>query len=61
MRFAGVTLRLPDWVEDLLADEMVASTQPCAMCLGATPWSGIRRLVCGARDEDAEEIGFDEG
>ena len=41
--------------------ELVASTQPCAMCLGATPWSGVRRLVCGARDEDAEEIGFDEG
>ena len=41
--------------------ELVASTQPCAMCLGAIPWSGVRRLVCGARDEDAEEIGFDEG
>ena len=41
--------------------ELVASTQPCAMCLGATPWSGVRHLVCGARDEDAEEIGFDEG
>jgi len=33
--------------------ELVASTQPCAMCLGATPWSGARHLVCGARDEDA--------
>jgi tRNA(Arg) A34 adenosine deaminase TadA len=41
--------------------ELVASTQPCAMCMGATPWSGVRHLVCGARDEDAEEIGFDEG
>jgi tRNA(Arg) A34 adenosine deaminase TadA len=41
--------------------ELVASTQPCAMCLGAVPWSGVRHLVCGARDEDAEEIGFDEG
>ncbi len=40
---------------------LVASTQPCAMCLGATPWSGVRPLVCGALDEDAEEIGFDEG
>ena len=43
------------------AYELVASTEPCAMCLGATPWSGVRRLACGARDEDAEEIGFDEG
>ena len=41
--------------------EMVVSTEPCAMCFGAIPWSGIRRLVCGARREDAERIGFDEG
>lgn len=31
------------------------------MCLGAIPWSGIKSLVCGARDEDARSIGFDEG
>jgi tRNA(Arg) A34 adenosine deaminase TadA len=30
-------------------------------CFGATTWSGVRRLVCGARDEDARAIGFDEG
>lgn len=41
--------------------ELVASTEPCAMCFGAVPWSGVRRLVCGARDEDARAIGFDEG
>ncbi len=41
--------------------ELVASTEPCAMCLGGIPWSGIRRLVCGAREEDARMIGFDEG
>ena len=41
--------------------ELVASTEPCAMCLGATPWSGVRSLVCGARADDAEKIGFDEG
>lgn len=41
--------------------ELVTSAEPCAMCLGATPWSGVRSLVCGARGEDAEEIGFDEG
>lgn len=41
--------------------ELVASTEPCAMCLGATPWSGVRGLITGARGEDAEEIGFDEG
>ena len=43
------------------AYELVASTEPCAMCFGATPWSGVRRLVCGARDEDARTVGFDEG
>jgi tRNA(Arg) A34 adenosine deaminase TadA len=41
--------------------ELFASTAPCAMCLGATPWSGVGRLVCAARDEDARSIGFDEG
>lgn len=43
------------------ACELVASTEPCAQCFGATPWSGVRKLVCGARDEDARAIGFDEG
>ena len=41
--------------------EIVASTEPCAMCFGAIPWSGVSGLVCGARDEDARSIGFDEG
>ena len=47
--------------EGMPAHEMAASTEPCAMCLGATPWSGVRGLLCGARDEDAGAIGFDEG
>lgn len=41
--------------------ELVTSTEPCAMCLGAVPWSGVRRLVCGARGADACRVGFDEG
>lgn len=41
--------------------ELVTSTEPCAMCLGAVPWSGIRRVICGARDQDARAVGFDEG
>ncbi len=44
-----------------LAYELVTSTEPCVMCLGAVCWSGVRQVVCGARDEDAREIGFDEG
>jgi tRNA(Arg) A34 adenosine deaminase TadA len=47
--------------EYLPAHELVSSTEPCAMCLGAITWSGIRRVVVGARDEDAREVGFDEG
>ncbi len=41
--------------------DLYASTEPCAMCFGAVPWSGVSRLVCGARSEDAQKIGFDEG
>jgi tRNA(Arg) A34 adenosine deaminase TadA len=40
---------------------LVTSCEPCAMCFGAVPWSGVRSLVCGARKEDAEAAGFDEG
>ena len=35
--------------------ELVTSTEPCAMCMGAVAWSGVRKLVCGARGSDAEE------
>lgn len=41
--------------------ELVASAEPCVMCFGAIHWSGVARLVCGARGEDARRIGFDEG
>jgi len=43
------------------AVELTTSCEPCAMCFGAVPWSGVKRLVCGARKEDAEAAGFDEG
>jgi tRNA(Arg) A34 adenosine deaminase TadA len=41
--------------------ELVSSCEPCAMCFGAIPWSGIRHLSYGATAADAEAIGFDEG
>ncbi len=47
--------------EGMPAHELVTSTEPCAMCLGAIVWSGVRGLVCGAREEDAQRVGFDEG
>lgn len=41
--------------------QLVTSCEPCAMCFGAVPWSGVGSLVWGARREDAEAAGFDEG
>jgi tRNA(Arg) A34 adenosine deaminase TadA len=41
--------------------ELFSSCEPCAMCLGATLWSGVRRLVCGAAREDATRLDFEEG
>ena len=41
--------------------ELITSTEPCSQCFGALPWSGIQKMVCGARREDAEAVGFDEG
>lgn len=40
---------------------LVSSCEPCAMCSGATPWSGVERLVYGAPGSMAESVGFDEG
>lgn len=45
----------------LPAHEIVSSCAPCAMCLGAVLWSGVRRLTWAAHREDALAIGFDEG
>ena len=41
--------------------QLVTSCEPCAMCFGAVPWSGVSSLVWGANMEDAEAAGFDEG
>lgn len=41
--------------------ELATSCEPCAMCLGAIPWSGVKRVTCGATKDDAEAAGFDEG
>ncbi len=43
------------------AHELFTSCEPCAMCLGATLWSGISRVVIAASREDALALGFDEG
>ena len=41
--------------------DLATSCEPCAMCLGATLWSGVRRVLCGATRTDAVRLAFDEG
>ncbi len=56
-RVGSYTLGAPG----LPAHTLVSSCDPCAMCLGAALWSGVRRLVCGATRDDAMKAHFDEG
>jgi tRNA(Arg) A34 adenosine deaminase TadA len=56
-RVGSFTLSSPN----LPPHEMHTSCEPCAMCLGATLWSGVQRLVCGAARDDAAILSFDEG
>ena len=44
-----------------VAHELFTSCEPCAMCLGAAPWSGVGRVVWAATREDAGRLKFDEG
>lgn len=56
-RLGSYTLAAPGMPEH----ELVTSCDPCAMCLGATLWSGVRRIVTGAAREDATALRFEEG
>ena len=40
---------------------LYTSCEPCTMCLGASHWSGVSKVVSGARDCDAAAADFDEG
>lgn len=40
---------------------LTTSAEPCAMCFGAIPWSGVCQLEYAATRQDVEAIGFDEG
>lgn len=41
---------------------IVVNAQPCAMCCGSIPWSGLASLAFAASGEQVESItGFDEG
>jgi tRNA(Arg) A34 adenosine deaminase TadA len=46
---------------DMPAHVLSTSCDPCAMCLGATLWSGVKRVLCGATRDDAMLLRFDEG
>jgi tRNA(Arg) A34 adenosine deaminase TadA len=56
-RLGSFTLHAPN----LPVHELYTSCEPCAMCLGATLWSGVRRVVYGAAREDASRLNFEEG
>lgn len=43
------------------AYELVSSSEPCAMCLGAIHWCRIGSVIWAAPRENAEALGFDEG
>lgn len=48
--------------DGLPAHELVVNWRPCAMCLGAVLWSGVRSLTIAGAGPELEEItGFDEG
>jgi len=40
---------------------LFTSCEPCIMCLGASHWAQIGRIVSAALKEDAEAVGFSEG
>lgn len=56
-RLKSFTLHAPGMPEH----ELFTSCEPCAMCLGAALWSGVRRVSYAAHGADARELGFEEG
>lgn len=56
-RVGSFTLNAPG----MPVHELFTSCEPCAMCLGGTLWSGVRRVVYGAGREDASKLNFEEG
>lgn len=56
-RLGSYTLAAPG----LPAHDIACSCEPCAMCLGASLWSGVCRIVSGATREDALRVHFEEG
>jgi len=65
MAIAFAQKRLQTWDlghDAAIPTELVISSQPCLMCLGAILWSGVTKLIYGASAVDVSAIlGFDEG
>jgi tRNA(Arg) A34 adenosine deaminase TadA len=65
MAIAFAQKRLQTWDlghDAAIPTELVTSSQPCLMCLGAVLWSGVTNLSYGASADDVGQIlGFDEG
>ncbi|MEP6991857.1 MAG: nucleoside deaminase [bacterium] len=56
-RLGSFTLAAPGFP----THELFTSCEPCAMCLGASLWAGVKRIVYGAGREDALRLNFEEG
>jgi tRNA(Arg) A34 adenosine deaminase TadA len=65
MAIAFAQKRLQTWDlghDAAIPTELVTSSQPCLMCLGAVLWSGVANLSYGAAAVEVSTIlGFDEG
>ncbi len=47
---------------DMPEYQFIVNGQPCAMCFGSIPWSGVRDVIVACSGEDVETLtGFDEG
>lgn len=56
LRNAGQALA----THDLAGATLYSSCEPCPMCLSASMWARVDRLVYAASAEDAAEAGFDD-
>ncbi|MFT8637229.1 MAG: nucleoside deaminase [Pseudoclavibacter sp.] len=53
---------LGDWDLSGARVELAVNWRPCAMCYGATIWSGVRELAIAGSGPECEQLtGFDEG
>lgn len=48
-------------ISDAKGVTLFTSCEPCIMCLGASHWAQVKRIVSAATKDDAESVGFSEG